>query len=116
MENLTATQLREIISQFSSKKMGLNLDANAVILLNEMLSEIENSENGKNYEAFKNMAIENVEHFSIRTRNSLRRVGILTVADLKCCSKNRILNIPNLGVKCRKEVFDFCAMHNITIL
>lgn len=52
----------------------------------------------------------------IRTRNALKRAGILTLRELELCSKEDLKRVRNLGSKSREELYAYLKdEHNITL-
>jgi DNA-directed RNA polymerase subunit alpha len=52
----------------------------------------------------------------IRTRNALKRAGILTLRELALCSKEDLKRVRNLGSKSREELYAYLKdEHNITL-
>lgn len=52
---------------------------------------------------------------TIRATQGLKKVGIITVEDLRQRSFNEILQIPNFGKKCRREVYEAFLKHGLDL-
>ena len=48
-------------------------------------------------------------NLSYRTRNALSNYGLTTVEDLLYITESEVLKMKNIGMKCRKEIFDFLS-------
>lgn len=63
----------------------------------------------------ENISIEDT-NLPIRTRNALKRAGILTLREHELCSKEDLKRVRNLGSKSREELYAYLKdEHNITL-
>jgi DNA-directed RNA polymerase subunit alpha len=63
----------------------------------------------ENQQALLESSIEELAELSVRSRNSLHKENILTLADLVQSSEDDMLQIENFGKKSLKEISDFLA-------
>ena len=78
------------------------------------IKEILLSTNNVTKDNIHNLKIENLQ-FSKSTFNCLNRANITTIGELLCYSKEDLLRIRNLGVKCLNEIIDTLKKHDLEL-